>query len=128
MFLVMGTGWKVHELPGDERRLWSEGPRSTLLIGVAPGKPLTLRLHATGIGFNPGEARAVAVHFGRLEAPGFDLPDGIETEVVLQVPAEATRDGMLRVAFDVIRPVDPAATRQPSPGKAGGDPAWRDEG
>ena len=101
---VLGFGWT----PGADGVVWSEGPLSSLLIPVPAGQALTLRLHAAGVGFRPGEERAVSVSAGRVSAGGFSLPDGVMTEVTVAVPAEATVFGVLRVALGVTRPVDPA--------------------
>lgn len=101
---ILGSGWA----PGTDGVMWSEGPSSSLLIPVPAGHPLTLRLHAAGVGFKPGEARSVAVSAGRVSAGGFLLPDGVMTDVTVAIPAEATVFGVLRLALDVVRPVDPA--------------------
>ena len=101
---ILGSGWS----PGTDGVIWSEGPSSSLLIPVPAGLALTLRLHAAGVGFKPGEARGVAVSAGRVSAGGFLLPDGVMTDITVAIPAEATVFGVLRVALDVVRPVDPA--------------------
>ena len=101
---IMGMGWA----PGPDGVMWSEGPHSSLLMAVPAGQAVTLRLHAAGVGFQPGQARAVGVSAGRVSAGGFQLPDGVMTDITVAIPAEATVFGVLRVAFDVVRPVDPA--------------------
>jgi hypothetical protein len=101
---LLGSGWK----PGATAEIWSEGPRGTLLIPVTPGRAVTLRLRAAGIAYTAGEPRTVAVSFGRIAGPDITLPDGMAVQVLLHAPAEATESGMLRVALDVSRPVDPA--------------------
>lgn len=101
---VLGSGWAM----GADGAVWSEGPRSTLLIPVPPGSDLVLRLEAAGVGMRDGEARSFAVTVGRAVLAGFRLPDGLTETVDIPVPADAIRDGMVRVAFDTVRPIDPA--------------------
>ena len=101
---LLGFGWR----PGLGGGAWSEGPHSTILLGVPTGRPLELRLRASGVAFRPGEPRTVRVTAGRLPVGQFSLPDGLVTEVAVAIPASTIASGMLRVAFDVVRPVDPA--------------------
>ena len=100
---VLGFGWAM---AGGVA--WSEGPRSTLLIPVSPGVAGTVVLRAAGVGGTAGEARRVTVMAGREDVGAVSLPDGAQTEVSLGYPASATASGMLRLAFDMTRPVDPS--------------------
>jgi hypothetical protein len=101
---LLGFGWRLGMTGG----AWSEGPRSTLLIPVPTGQRLELRLRASGISFRPGEPRQVFVTAGRLPVGQFSLPDGLMTEVTVAIPASTIESGMLRVALNVFRPVDPS--------------------
>ncbi len=101
---LLGFGW--HQGLGGGA--WSEGPHSTILLPVPTGQPLELRLRASGVAFRPGEPRTVRVTAGRLPVGQFSLPDGLVTEVTVAIPASTIASGMLRLAFDVVRPVDPA--------------------
>ena len=67
-----------------------------------------MRLRASGVAFRPGEPRTVRVSAGRLPVGQFSLPDGLVTEVTVAIPASTIASGMLRLALDVVRPVDPA--------------------
>ncbi len=110
---IVGSGWAA----GPDGSVWSEGPRSSLLIGVQPGRALTVRLWAAGVGLKAGEARRVTVTAGRMAVGDVALPDGVRTEVTVAVPAEATASGVLRLALDVVRPVDPARRGMTAPVK-----------
>jgi hypothetical protein len=101
---LLGFGWRLGMTGG----AWSEGPRSTLLIPVPTGQRLELRLRASGVSFRPGEPRQVFVTAGRLPVGQFSLPDGLMTEVTVAIPASTIESGMLRVALNVVRPIDPA--------------------
>jgi hypothetical protein len=101
---LLAFGWRLGMTGG----AWSEGPRSVLLIPVKPGQRLELKLRASGISFRPGESRQVAVTAGRLPVGQFNLPDGLVTEVTVAIPASTIEDGILRIALNVVRPVDPA--------------------
>jgi hypothetical protein len=110
---LLGFGWRLGMAGG----AWSEGPRSSLLIPVPPGQRLELRLRASGISFRPGEPRQVFVMAGRQPVGQFSLPDGLVTEVTVAIPASTIESGMLRVALNVIRPVDPARRGMAAPVK-----------
>ena len=101
---LLGSGWAT----STAGEIWSEGPLSTLLIPVTPGRAVTLRLRLVGVAFAAKGTRPVSVAFGRIDGPALDLPDNETVAAVLDAPAEATTDGVLRVALGVVRPVDPA--------------------
>ena len=107
---VLGVGWRV-----GAGGAWSEGPDSTLLIPVAPGRPLALRLRASGVSIRPGQGRVVTVSVGRIAVGEFTLPDGLETEVPVAVPPSTIATGVLRVSLHVQRPIDPARRGLPAP-------------
>jgi hypothetical protein len=110
---LLGFGWRLGMTGG----AWSEGPRSTLQIPVPTGQRLELRLRASGVSFRPGEPRQVFVMAGRLPVGQFSLPDGLMTEVTVAIPASTIESGILRVALNVLRPVDPARRGMAAPVK-----------
>ena len=99
---MLGGGW----VTAADGAIWSEGPRSTLVLHTTPGQPATLHLRLTGIAFAAGGVRTVGITIDRAEQPGLTLPDGIATDVTLALPPSPS--GLVRVALDAIRPVDPA--------------------
>ena len=107
---VLGYGWRL-----GAGGAWSEGPHSTIVIPVTPGPRLELRLRAAGVATKAGSPRVVTVTAGRQPVGQFTLPDGLETEVTIAIPASTTESGFLRVALDVVRPVDPARRGLPAP-------------
>ncbi len=100
---VLGWGWRL----GEDGSAWSEGPRATLLL-PAPEGDLVLTLRIAGIGQRPGTVRHVGVTAGTISLPPLDLPDGDSRDVTLLIPPTAVANGILRLAFDFRRPVDPA--------------------
>lgn len=82
--------------------MWSEGPRSSLVLTIPPGGA-TLHLRLAGVSFNAGGVRPVGVTIGAVAQPGWILPDGAVVDQMIALPA-----GLVRVAFDTFRPVDPA--------------------
>ena len=102
---ILSFGWKR-----DARgAAWSEGPRATLqarIAGLAPGAKVVLRLKLAGIARDPSGDRPVTVRIGQGTPTLLHLADGRETEVAL--PAVVLADNLLRVSFDILRPIDPA--------------------
>ena len=98
---MFGGGWAA-----DGPTHWTEGPRSTLLVRVPPGQATVLHLRLTGIAFTAGGERRVGVTVDRDEQASLALADGAPTDVAIALPASAT--GLVRVALDAFRPVDPA--------------------
>jgi hypothetical protein len=112
---VLGRYWHLvepGEQPGDA---WSEGPRSTLVLAVAPNAKLVLTLHVVGISIRPGGTRPLSVTIGQGDPRSFSLQDGETQHLVLDVLASAVADGVLRVALDVDHPVDPAKRGMAAP-------------
>lgn len=104
---LLGSGWVLD----DAGVAWSEGPQSTLLLAVSPGDAVTVHLRLSGITFAGGGSRPVSVLLGRAEARGFVLPDGTEMDVVIPVGGvggDEGRSGLVRLALDVFRPVEPS--------------------
>jgi len=101
---ALGFGWRVSE----DGSAWSEGPRASLLLPAPGDGDLDLTLRIAGIAQKPGAARRVSVSAGPVPLAGFELADGEAREVMLRIPGRAVENGILRVAFDVYRPVDPA--------------------
>ena len=100
---LLGTGWHVTS----DKEVWSEGPRSTLLFGVPPGANVTLTLRIAGIAVRPGGMRDVRATIGRGSAIPFSVADGQSADMVLHIPATENTDGLVRVALDVDRAIDP---------------------
>ncbi len=101
---LLGTGW-ARDAAGD---IWSEGTRASLLLAVPPDAPLVVTLHLRGIAADAGGTRSVAISAGLVTLATIALPDDAATQTRLAIPAAAVASGVLRLAFDIDRPVDPA--------------------
>ena len=99
---LLGARWRA----GD-KGFWSEGPRATLLFAARPGLALRVVLHLEGIATRAGGVRQVSISAGRSPLGTFDLPEGAERTITIEMPQAATETGIVRLAFDVFRPVDP---------------------
>jgi hypothetical protein len=100
----LGFGWKQ----GAQHVVWSEGPRMSLLLRPeAPGDQV-LTVSLMGVAFSPGGTRDVVVAVGGVELPQQSLPDMQATTLRIRIPQAALNHGIAWVAFNVIRPVDPA--------------------
>jgi hypothetical protein len=104
---VLSFGWNA-DPAGDA--FWSEGPRATLLAKVQdpPMTRAVLKLTVSGIGRKAGGARPVAIQVGAGPVVDLTLADLKPTEVEIPVSAADISRGLLRVAFDIDHPVDPA--------------------
>ena len=107
---LLGARWRA----GDTG-FWSEGPRATLLFAARPGLALTVVLHLEGIATRAGGVRQVSISAGRTSLGTFDLPDGTERAISVEVPQAAIETGIVRLAFDVFRPVDPGRRNLQAP-------------
>ena len=104
---LLSFGWQ----PDAAGAHWSEGPRASLLFRVAPpaaGRPVTVDLTLEGIAGSEGGTRLVVILVGDIPIQEIALPDFRVTHVTFDVPAERMRQGILRIAFDMKRPLDPA--------------------
>jgi hypothetical protein len=111
----LAFGWRRE---ADAPVFWSEGPRATLLARLpATSEPggFTLRLALAGIARTEGGKRDITITIGTAAPVDIDLADGRRTEIALPVPMEMAETGILRVAFDIFRPVDPARRRIAAP-------------
>jgi hypothetical protein len=109
---LLATGWEPE--PG-AAPVWSEGPRNTLLALVPAGMDLEVHLHLAGVAQRAGGTREVQVSADRTPITRLQLPDGRAQDVDFVVPAAAVANGVLRLAFDTIRPVDPAKRGMTAP-------------
>jgi len=114
---VLSWGW-AH---GPDGRIWSEGPRATLLFRIPAGmRPLVAQLELEGVGAAAGTDREVVVSAGRAPGIPVSLPDLRPTTVTLPIPRGAAKDGIVRIAFDIFHPIDPAKRSLAAPvGRAG---------
>jgi hypothetical protein len=114
---LLSWGWKA-----DASGLhWSEGPRSTLLFRI-PGKPRAYRLRMVldGVAQKPGGQRDVVIRIGANAETNVTLADLQDTVVDLLVTEADAPDGVVRIAFDMFHPIDPAKRNLAAPvGRAG---------
>lgn len=100
-------GWK-RDAAGS---VWSEGPRATLqarVLGMAQDSAATLRLRMAGIARDSGGDRTIVVQIGATPPITLHLADGRMTEIALPVSAAALAGDVLRISFDILRPIDPS--------------------
>ncbi|HEX3347476.1 MAG TPA: DUF6311 domain-containing protein [Acetobacteraceae bacterium] len=107
---LLGTGWV--QADGE---IWSEGPFNTLLIALPREGPVAVTLRLGAIAAAAGGRRRVEVSAGRQHAATLELHDGTVTDSTIVIPAAAAPDGILRLAFRTIRPVDPARRKLAAP-------------
>ncbi len=100
---LLGSGWRA----GADNVFWSEGPRATLLFGVEPGRPLAVTLHVLGVAPAKDGVRRVTIRSGRESIAVVDLPDLTPHEIAVILPPRTFDTGIVRLAFDAFRPVDP---------------------
>jgi len=102
---ILSFGWGRDPASGD---FLSEGPRATLLAKVPASGPFTLRMTLQGIARKAGEARPIVIQVGEGAPVAVDLADLTSTTISVPVTAAQIGSGILRVAFDIFRPIDPA--------------------
>jgi len=102
---VLSFGWQADSATVD---FLSEGPRSTLLARVpAPTARMILHLTLAGIARKVGENRPIVIQVGGGRPVDVDLVDLAPTDISLPVAGSDLSNGILRVAIDIFRPVDP---------------------
>jgi hypothetical protein len=100
---ILAFGW--HE---DPTGFLSEGPRATLLAKVAAPQGAILHMTLAGIARKAGGDRPISIQVGSGQPVDITLADLKSTDIAVPVAASDIADGVLRVAFDIFRPVDPA--------------------
>jgi hypothetical protein len=107
---LLASGWAV----AADGAIWSEGPHATLLFqNHGPARPLRLKL--AGVGRRPGEARDAVLRVNGGAPQALRLPDAADSIVEVAIPS-----GSVRLAFDLFRPVDPAARGLDAPVRRAG--------
>jgi hypothetical protein len=100
----LGFGWKQDA----QHVVWSEGPRMSLLLRPEAQGDQVLTVNLMGVAFSAGGTRDVVVAVNGVELPSQSLPDMQATTLRIRIPQAALNHGIAWVAFNVIRPVDPA--------------------
>jgi hypothetical protein len=103
---ILSFGWRADVAGGD---FLSEGPRTTLLASMPEIMPaiLVLRLTLIGIARTAGGERPVTIQVGEGQPIDVTLIDQAPTKIDIPIVAATLPNGILRVAFDIFRPVDP---------------------
>ena len=104
---LLSFGWQ----PDAAGAFWSEGPRASLLFQLHPaldGQPVSIDLKLEGVAGSEGGTRDVRILVGDTEVQETALPDFRAAHVTFTVAAGRMHNGILRIAFDMKRPLDPA--------------------
>ncbi len=103
---LLSFGWHLDQ----QDIAWSEGPRATLLFRtqLPNDAAAILHLRIEGIARDQGSERPVVIRIGDAPIAEITLPDRAIYDVSLTLPAGTVVDGVIRIALDINRPVDPA--------------------
>jgi hypothetical protein len=110
---LLAAGWHIdaHGLP------WSDGPRATLLFRLPDAYRTTgarLTIHIDAIAAQQGGSRQVTASLDGRNPATLTLPDQQITPFTLTVPPDLAA-GVIRVVFDLRRPLDPARRKITAP-------------
>jgi hypothetical protein len=115
---LLSFGW--HE--DSQGIFWSEGPRATLLFrlpAAAAGNTIRMRLSLDGVARSAGDTRPVGIGIDGAPPQIHVLDDQRDTVIVLTLAPRA-QDATVRIVFDILRPIDPAARGLTAPVKRAG--------